>query len=79
MKIEILGTGCSKCIALFKTVQQAVEELGIDADVVKEEDLQKIMNYEVLQLPALVVDGKVAGKGVLSLQQVKEILTDIKK
>ena len=35
MKIEVLGTGCAGCRALYETVLKAVEEMGIDADVVK--------------------------------------------
>ena len=34
-----------RCKALYATVLQAVNELGIDANVVKEEDLMKIMAY----------------------------------
>jgi hypothetical protein len=40
-----------------------VKELNLDAQIVKEEDMLKIMEYNVLSLPALVVDGKVVAKG----------------
>ena len=75
MEIKVLGTGCSGCRALHETVKQAVAELGLDATVVKEEDIMKIMSYNVMQLPALVVDGQVAAKGrKLSPAEVKELL-----
>ena len=75
MEIKVLGTGCASCKALFATVQQAVTELGIEATVIKEEDLMKIMEYNVMSLPALVVDGKVVSKGKkLSVDEVKELL-----
>lgn len=75
MIIKVLGTGCAGCKALFTTVQEAVNELGIDAEVIKEEDLMKIMEYNVMSLPALVVDEKVVSKGKkLSVEQVKELL-----
>lgn len=75
MEIKVLGTGCSGCKALFSTVQEAVAQLGINAEVVKEEDLMKIMEYNVMSLPALVIDGKVVSKGKrLSVEQVKELL-----
>ena len=74
MEIKVLGTGCSSCKALYATVLQAVNELGVEADVVKEEDMMKIMNYNVMQLPALVVNEKVVAKGKMSLQEVKEVL-----
>lgn len=74
MEIKVLGTGCASCKALFNTVQQAVEDLGIEETVVKEEDLMKIMSYNVLSLPALVIDEKVVAKGSRSLPEVIEII-----
>lgn len=75
MEIKVLGTGCAGCKALFNTVQEAVGQLGIEAKIIKEEDLMKIMAYNVMSLPALVVDGKVVSKGRrLSVEQVKAIL-----
>ena len=62
MEIKVLGTGCAACKALYNTVQEAVSQLGIEADIVKEEDLMKIMEYNVMSLPAIVVDGKVVSK-----------------
>lgn len=59
MKIEILGTGCPKCKKLFEVTTEAVKELGIQADIVKVEKIQDIMNYGVMITPALVIDGKV--------------------
>lgn len=75
MKIKILGTGCAKCKALYSTVETAVAELSLNAEVVKEEDLAEIMNYNVMTLPALVVDEKVVAKGPQSLEQVKKLLS----
>lgn len=73
--IKVLGTGCSSCKALYATVQEAVKQLGIDAEVIKEEDLNKIMTYNVMSLPALVVNEKVVSKGQkLTVEQVKELL-----
>ena len=74
MEIKVLGTGCAACKALFNTVQQAVEDLGVEATVIKEEDLMKIMSYNVLSLPALVIDEKVVAKGSRSLPEVIEII-----
>ena len=74
MEIKVLGTGCVSCKTLFNTVQQAVEDLGIEATVIKEEDLMKIMSYNVLSLPAFVIDEKVVAKGSRSLPEVIEII-----
>lgn len=73
MEIKVLGTGCAGCKALHETVKQAVAELGLAATVVKEEDIVKIMSYNVMTLPALAVVAK--GKR-LSLDEVKKLLTN---
>lgn len=75
MKIEVLGTGCAGCKALHETVLKAVEQTGIEAEVVKEENLERIIACGVMTLPALVIDGKVVSKGRrLSLEEVKRLL-----
>lgn len=80
MEIKVLGTGCAGCKALHETVKQAVAELGIEATVIKEEDLMQIMNYNVMSLPGLVIDEKVVSAGKkLSLTDVKLLLTRLIK
>lgn len=80
MEIKVLGTGCADCKVLHETVKQAVAELGIEATVIKEEDLMQIMNYNVLSLPGLVIDEKVVSAGKkLSLTDVKLLLTRLIK
>lgn len=74
MEIKVLGTGCASCKALYATVEQTVKELGLTAELTKEEDLMKIMEYNVMTLPALVVNGKVVAKGKISTQEIKTIL-----
>jgi small redox-active disulfide protein 2 len=63
MKIEVLGSGCTKCKMLLKVVQTAVREKGIEAEVIKVEDMASIMKYGVMSTPALVIDGKVVFSG----------------
>lgn len=76
MEIKVLGTSCAGCVALFETTKQAVAELGIEATVIKEEDVIKIMAYNVMSLPGLVIDEKVVSSGKkLSIEQVKELLS----
>lgn len=75
MKIEVLGTGCAGCRALFETTKRAAAELGLEAEVLKEENLERILACGVLALPALVVDGLVVSAGRrLSLDEVKRLL-----
>lgn len=72
MKIEVLGTGCAKCITLYDNVKKAVAESGRSAEVVKIEDIPSIMKYGVMSTPALVIDGKVKFSGKLA--SVAEII-----
>ncbi len=50
MKIIVYGTGCSKCKAVEKAVKEAVDKLGVDAEIVKIEELDKIMEAGILIL-----------------------------
>lgn len=74
MEIKVLGTGCSTCKALYATVEKVIRDNGIDATLMKEEDLMKIMNYNVMTLPALVIDDIVVAKGKLSEGEVKKLI-----
>ena len=74
-KIKILGTGCANCKALYKNVEQAVKEMQIDAKVIEEQDLEKIMSYNIMSTPGLVIDEKVVASGKkLNVSQVKELI-----
>ncbi|MFI3299755.1 MAG: thioredoxin family protein [Rikenellaceae bacterium] len=76
MEIKVLGTGCAGCKALEQAVREVVAEMALDATVEKVEDLMEIMNYNVMSMPGLVVDGKVVSAGKkLSKNEVTAILT----
>ncbi len=60
MYIRVSGTGSLSCKALSKTTKQVISELDCDTSLVKEEDLLKIVEYNSLWFPALVIDKKVA-------------------
>lgn len=75
MEIKVLGTGCANCKTLEKLVINAVTELGIDAQVVKEEDIVKIMGYGIMRTPGLVINEKVVLSGrVPSPKEIKELI-----
>jgi small redox-active disulfide protein 2 len=77
MEIKILGTGCAKCKSLEKLTRKVVIETGIDANVIKVEDIVEIMKYNIMTTPALVVNGKVVSKGrIPSADEIKQFLTN---
>ncbi len=74
MKIEILGTGCTKCKALEENAKKAVAEAGVFAQVEKVEDIEKIMAYGVMSTPGLVINGEVKSTGkLLNSQEIKAL------
>lgn len=76
MKIQILGTGCPKCKTLAANTQQAVQELGLDAEVKKVEDITEIMKFNIMVTPGLAIDGNVKAAGrVLTVDEIKKIIT----
>jgi small redox-active disulfide protein 2 len=73
MKIQVLGTGCSKCQLLAKHVEQAVRDLSLECEIEKVTDIQQIMKFGVMMTPGLAVDGKV--KLVGRVPAVSELVT----
>jgi small redox-active disulfide protein 2 len=59
MEIKVLGPGCPKCEKTAKIVQEALDEIGLEASVEKVTDVMKIAGYGVFGTPAVVVDGDV--------------------
>lgn len=77
MKIQILGTGCNKCKMLTANAEQAVKELGLQAEIEKVTDIQAIMKFQILMTPGLVIDGKVKAAGrVPPSDEIKTMLQE---
>jgi len=62
-KIEVLGTGCSKCVTTAATIEQVAAEIGQQVSVEKVTDLERIMAYQIMSTPAVAIDGKVVHTG----------------
>jgi small redox-active disulfide protein 2 len=76
MEVKVLGTGCPKCKTLEETTRKVAKDNGIDAIIVKVDDIVEILKYNIMTTPALVVDGKVVCKGrVPSADEIKQFLT----
>ena len=75
MEIKVLGTGCPKCKALEKATHNAVADIGIDATIVKEEDIMKIMGYGIMHTPGLVINEKVVFSGrIPSANELRDLI-----
>ncbi|WP_419765582.1 MAG: thioredoxin family protein [Arcobacter sp.] len=74
MKIEILGTGCTKCKALEENAKKALADAGVFAQIEKVEDIEKIMAYGVMSTPGLVINGEVKSTGkLLNSEEIKAL------
>ena len=73
--IQILGTGCAKCAKLAENAEAAAKALGLDYQLEKVTEINKITAFGVMMTPALVVDGtvKVVGK-VPDAEAIKAML-----
>ena len=77
MMIEVLGSGCAKCNHLLEVTTKASEELALDCDIEKVDDVMRFADFGVMITPALVVDGaiKVSGR-VPPIEEMKKLLTE---
>ena len=73
--IKVLGSGCKSCHALLEASREAVKNLGLSVEVEYVTDMEKIMEYGVMSMPALVVNEKVVSMGkVLKADDVEKLL-----
>lgn len=63
MKVQILGTGCTKCQKLYAEAEKAVSASGVTAQLEKVDKIEDIMEFGVMMTPALAIDGEVKSSG----------------
>ena len=79
MKLQILGTGCPKCQQLAKNAEQALKELGLEGEVEKITDINKITEMGVMVTPGFAINGDVKAVGkVLTVEEIKELIKGTK-
>ena len=73
--IKVLGAGCKSCHELYENAKEAVKEMGLPVEVEYITDMQKVMEYGVMSMPAVVVNEKVVSTGkVLKAADVEKLL-----
>ncbi len=77
MKIEVLGPGCPKCMALEGNVRKALEALSREAEVEKVTEIEQIVQRGIMSTPALLIDGRVVLQGRNpTVDQLKKIIQE---
>jgi small redox-active disulfide protein 2 len=75
-QIKVLGPGCPKCKTTYSNVLEALKQTGIQADVIKIEDIEEMMKYNILTTPVLMIDDVIKVKGrVADINEIKQLLT----
>jgi small redox-active disulfide protein 2 len=76
MKIEVIGSGCKKCKALFELTEVIVKELGVNDIVLYSTDINKIIAMGLISSPVLTIDDKPILVGMLpDKERLKEIIS----
>lgn len=77
MKIEVLGSGCTKCKRMYDNVADAVKKAGVQADIVKIDDMSEIVSRGVIMTPSLFIDGEECVSGrVPTVNELVEIVKE---
>lgn len=73
--IKVLGAGCKSCHEQYEYAKEAVKNIGLSLEVEYITDMQKVMEYGVMSMPAIVVNEKVVAMGkVLKPAELEKIL-----
>ena len=73
--IKVLGAGCKSCHEQYENAKAAVAALGLKVEVAYITDMEKVMEYGVMSMPAIVVNDKVVSMGkVLKAADVEKLL-----
>ena len=73
--VKVLGAGCKSCHEQYENAKAAVQALGLDVEVEYITDMEKVMGYGVMSMPAIVVNDQVVSMGkVLKAADVEKLL-----
>ena len=75
--IKVLGAGCKSCHEMYENTKEAVKNTGLAVEVEYITDMEKVMGYGVMSMPALVINEKIVSMGkVLKAADVDKLLGD---
>ncbi len=81
MEIKVLGPGCVNCKKLYESAKEAVAEMGESIKLEYITDIEKIVSYEIMSSPALVINDKVISQGkvlkkdeIITLAKTNEVM-----
>ncbi|MGN0779172.1 MAG: thioredoxin family protein [Aristaeellaceae bacterium] len=63
--VKVLGAGCKTCHEQYENAQEAVRTMGLHVEVEYITDMEKVMTYGVMSMPAIVVNEQVVSMGKL--------------
>jgi len=69
LTIKVLGPGCANCINLEAAVRRAVENTGLEAEIIKVTSHDEIWKYPILATPGLVINEKVVSAGRIPTEE----------
>lgn len=78
--IKVLGAGCKSCHEQYENARKAVNDMGLSVEVEYITDMQKVMEYGVMSMPALVVNENIVSMGkVLKANEVVALLRKLER
>ena len=76
LTIKVLGSGCANCKRLEQLTRKVVDQLGVEAEVIKVTDPTKYADYDVMSTPGLVINEKTVSSGrIPSIGEITSFVT----
>jgi len=63
LTIKVLGSGCANCKRLEQIARKVIEDMSLEAEIIKVTEYPDIMAYNVLSTPGLVINEKLVSSG----------------